>query len=371
MDSIRIGLIGYGSMGSSHARHFASKLIPGAHIAAVADVSEANLQRARDVFGEQVKYVTNASDMMASGTVDAVIVATAHFFHPPMAIEAFRHGLHVLIEKPAGVYTRHVREMNAAAAASGKVFGIMFNQRTRPLHQKLRELVQSGELGSLKRINWIITDWYRTQAYYDSGGWRATWAGEGGGVLLNQCPHNLDLWQWICGMPRRVRAFCRFGTYHAIEVEDDVTAYMEYANGATGVLIASTGEAPCTNRLEIVGDNGKLVMEDQKVVFWRNRAGERQWNATCKQGMEKPECWKCEIPAAARGEEHRDILKNWVSAIVNKTPLLASGEEGLHSLELSNAMLLSSWTDTWVDLPINDDRFYEHFQKRVEASKQK
>ena len=188
-----------------------------------------------------------------------------------MAIEALENGKHVLIEKPAGVHTRHVREMNAAADRAGMVFGIMFNQRTIPAHKKLKDLVDSGELGQLKRTNWIITNWYRSQSYYDSGSWRATWKDEGGGVLLNQCPHQLDLWQWICGMPKKVRAYCSFGKYHDIEVEDDVTALVEYENGATGVFITSTGEAPGSNRFEIAADNGKVVFEDEKITFWRNR----------------------------------------------------------------------------------------------------
>jgi predicted dehydrogenase len=338
-------------------------------LTAIADVSAANLQLAKDKFGEKVRYFTDGPALIGSGAVDAVLVATPHFFHPPLAIAALKAGLHVLIEKPAGVHTKHVREMNAVAAASGKVFGIMFNHRTRPMNQKLRELVQGGELGNLKRINWIITEWYRTQAYYNSGGWRATWAGEGGGVLLNQCPHNLDLWQWICGMPQRIRAFCQFGKYRNIEVEDNVTAYMEYANGATGVLIATTAEAPGTNRLEIVGDNGKLVLEDQRLTFWRNRVSEPQFNATSKKGFAKPECWRCEIPFETASEEHRGITKNFVSAILSGTELLSPGVEGINSLELSNAMLLSTWTDGWVDLPVNDDQFYERLQQRVKNSK--
>jgi predicted dehydrogenase len=365
MDTVRIGLIGYGSMGSGHARDLFENKVPQAQLTAIADVSEASLQSARDKFGQSVRYFADASALIAGGVADGVLIATPHYFHPPLAIEAFKAGLHVLIEKPAGVYTRHVREMNAAAAASGKTFGIMFNQRTRPLHQKLRELVQGGELGSLKRINWIITDWYRTQAYFASGGWRATWAGEGGGVLLNQCPHNLDLWQWICGMPQRIRAFCQFGKYHDIEVEDDVTAYMEYNSGATGVLIASTGEAPGTNRLEIVGDNGKLVLENQQLTFWRNRVSEREFNATCKKGFAKPECWKCEIPVDNTGEEHRGIMKDFTAAITQGTPLLAPGAEGINSLELSNAMLLSAWTDNWVNLPVNEDQFFDQLQQRM------
>jgi len=309
--------------------------------------------------------------MFASGSVDAVLIATPHYDHPPLAIKAFEKGLHVLVEKPAGVYTKQVRQMNEVAAQSGKVFGIMYNQRTNPIYQKLRDLVLSGELGEIRRTNWIITSWYRSQSYYDSGGWRATWAGEGGGVLLNQDPHQLDLWQWTIGMmPHRVRAFCHFGKYRDIEVEDDVTAYVEYPNGATGVFVTTTGEAPGTNRFEVTGDRGKIVIEDGKLTFWRLRVPESQFNREYKGGFGHPECWKCEIPVSGdKGNGHMQITQNFVNAILKGTPLLAPGEEGIKGLTISNAMHLSTWTDNWVNLPIDEDLFYEKLQERIRNSK--
>lgn len=367
MKKVRIGLIGYGVMGANHASQLFENAIPQAELTAVCEPNQDNLKRAKETCGDRVRYFTDVKDLLAANLMDAVLIATPHFDHPKSAIEAFKAGLHVLIEKPAGAFTKHVREMNAAALSSKKVFGIMFNQRTWGIHQKLHDLIKSGELGSLKRINWTITNWYRTQAYYDSCDWRATWAGEGGGVLLNQCPHNLDLWQWVFGMPKRIRAFCHFGKYHNIEVEDDVTAYLEYADGVTGVLVTSTGEAPGTNRLEIAGDNGKLVMENRQLTYWKNRCGERKWNQTSKDFMKPLESWKCEIPFSEINEDHKGILKNFVSAIVNMTPLLAPGQEGICSLELSNAMLLSTWTDNWVELPMDDDLFYSHFDKRLKT----
>ncbi|MDE2705457.1 MAG: Gfo/Idh/MocA family oxidoreductase, partial [Gemmatimonadota bacterium] len=235
MDKVRIGIIGFGGMGSSHATYLSQGQIAGAELAAVADVDPARLAGVQEKYGEGVQAFAGADALFAAQCVDAVIVATPHYFHPPLVIQALENGLHAMSEKPAGVYTRQVREMNEAAAKSDRVFGMMFNQRARGEHQKLKSLVESGELGPIRRTIYIINNWFRAQSYYDSGGWRATWSGEGGGVLANQCPHNLDLWQWICGMPQRVRAFCRFGQYHDIEVEDDVTAYVEYENGATGV----------------------------------------------------------------------------------------------------------------------------------------
>ena len=244
----------------------------------------------------------------------------------------------------------------------------MFNQRTIGAHQKLKDLVASGDLGEIQRTNYIITTWFRSQSYYDSGGWRATWEGEGGGVLMNQCPHNLDLWQWICGMPIRCRAFVGFGKYHDIEVDDEVTAYVEYENGATGVFITTTGEAPGTNRLEITGDRGKVVMEGGNITFWRTRESVSKFCKEYKGGFGSPESWKCDIPTGSSGEAHRGITQNWVDAIRTGSPLLAPGVEGIKGVELANAMLLSAWTDNWVDIPVDSDLFYEKLQEKIKHS---
>ena len=371
MDTVRVGVIGLGGMGSNHAGYLSRGEISGARLAAVCDVEPARLQNVSEKYGENVQAFDSADALFEAKCIDAVIVATPHYFHPPLVTQALESGYHAMSEKPAGVYTKQVRKMNEVAAKSDRVFGVMFNQRTRGDHQKLKELVESGELGEIKRTIYIINDWFRAQSYYDSGGWRATWAGEGGGVLANQCPHNLDLWQWICGMPERVRAFCHFGKYHDIEVEDDVTAYAEYANGATGVFITSTGEAPGTNRLEISADNGKVVLEGGKITFWRTRVPSSQFLKEWPNGFGSPEVWKCEVPFRGGGEEHRGITKNWVQAIRQGTSLLASGDEGICGVELANAMMLSTWTDDWVDMPVDEERFYEELQKRVANSELK
>jgi len=367
-DKVRIGIIGFGGMGEAHARYIAKDGVPHGVLTAVCDPLPGRLARARELFGDSVRGFAKAEDLFAAKLVDGVLIATPHYVHPDLAIQAFSHGMHVLIEKPAGVYTKQVRLMNEAAAKSGKVFGIMFNQRTVPIHIKLRDLVTSGELGDLKRIQWTVTSWYRTQAYYDSGGWRATWAGEGGGVLINQCPHQLDLYQWTFGLPKRVRAFCAFGKYHRIEVEDDVTAYLEYPNGVTATFIATTGEAPGTNRLEVAADWGKLVMEDNKLSFWRNRMSERQFNRESTRQFGSLESWKCEIPVAGPEGGHAAITSNWVQAIREGTALIAPGEEGIKSLELSNAMFLSTWEDRTIELPVDEDLFERHLREKIRTS---
>ncbi len=368
MDKVRVGIVGIGGMGSHHARYLSAGEVAGAELVAAADVDPERLRVAKEKFGEDLQTFESAEALLDAEVCDAIIIATPHYFHPPIAVQAFERGLHVMSEKPAGVYTKQVREMNEAAAASGKVFALMFNQRTRPIYRKLKELIDAGELGTLRRTNWIITSWFRAQSYYDSGGWRATWAGEGGGVLINQCPHNLDLWQWICGMPSRVRAFCAFGKYHDIEVDDDVTAYVEYPNGATGIFVTTTGEAPGTNRLGVNGDLGTTVVEGGKLEFWRTRVPADEFSRDYKGGFGSPECWKVDVPVRGSDGSHIEVTEKWIGAILKGKSLVAPGEEGINSLQISNAILLSAWTDSWVDLPVDEDLFHAKLEEKIATS---
>ncbi len=362
---MRLGIVGFGGMGASHAKYVVRGDVPGMELAAICDPRPERQKYATGELDEKIQTFSDVDELLGAGAVDGVLIATPHFAHPEVAIKAFDKGLHVLTEKPAGSYTKQVREMNEAAKRSGRVFGIMFNQRTNPAFRKVKDMVEGGELGEMQRCTWMITNWYRTQAYYDSGNWRGTWSGEGGGVLMNQCPHNLDLWQWMCGMPKRVRAFCYFGKYHDIEVEDDVTAYVEYENGATGLFIAGTGETPGTNRLEIAADNGKLVLEDGKITFWKNEESAIKFSRKTDQMWARPKNEKIVIETEGKGEGHAEITRNWLSAIENGTPLLAPGLEGINSLELANAMVLSEWLDSPVDLPIDDDLYYEKLKEKM------
>jgi predicted dehydrogenase len=369
MSLIKVGVIGIGNMGRSHAKLLAEGKISGAILTAVCDSYQDQLESFASNLSGEIKVYRDEDEFLNESKIDAVLISTPHYDHPSLAMKAFSKGLHVLIEKPAGVYTKNVAEMNEAAIESGKVFGIMYNQRSNPIYQKLREIIQSGELGEIKRTNWIITDWYRSQSYYDSSEWRATWQGEGGGVLLNQAPHQLDLWQWTTGlMPKKVHAYCSNGKYHDIEVEDDITAYVEYENGATGVFITSTGEAPGTNRFEIAGDRGKIVVENNKLTFYRLTQPEREFNATFTGGFGKPECWTIDIPIKGKHTEHQGIIQNWIESIKEGKPLLAPGEEGIKGLEISNAIYLSSWLNEPVELPINAELFYKKLQEKINHS---
>lgn len=364
MEKIRLGIIGIGNMGSGHLQNVIDGKCPKVEVTAISDVNRQKLEEAKEKLPSLVCF-EDTEKMLDSGLVDAALIAVPHYSHPAYAEMCFKRGIHVMIEKPAGVYTRQVREMNEMAEKSGVKFGIMFNQRTNPLYKKAREIVQSGSLGKPKRLVWIITNWYRTQYYYDSGSWRATWKGEGGGVLLNQAPHNLDIWQWIFGMPQRVRAFCSIGKYHNIGVEDDVTIYGEYENGATAVFISSTGEAPGTNRLEISGDLGKLVLEDNKLKWWKLAVPEREFCFTSKEGFSCPDTEYEEYSGEAP-DGHSTILENFAEAILDGTELIANGYEGIHSLSISNSAYLSSWTDNWAEIPTDEKLFEKYFEELCE-----
>ncbi|MBE7050638.1 MAG: Gfo/Idh/MocA family oxidoreductase [Ruminococcaceae bacterium] len=369
MEKIRLGIIGFGNMGTTHAKNVWSGNVPEMELSAICDILPQRLDVARKLYPEVPLY-DNATDLYKSGKCDLVLIAVPHYDHSSLAIEAFENGLNVITEKPAGVYTKQVIEMNEAAKCSNKLFGIMYNQRTNPMYQKIRQMVQSGELGHIKRISWIITDWYRPQSYHDSCAWRSTWKTEGGGALINQNPHQLDLWQWMFGMPDRITSHVSFGKYYDIEVEDDVTAYFEYDNGTTGTYITSTGEAPGTNRLEIACDMGKIVVEDGKMIFYRNVISEREFNKTFTGVFGSPECWKCELPVSGSGEQHVGILKDVAKSLLKGTPLLAPGIEGINGLTISNAIHLSAWADKTVDVKnFPHDEFYSILCDKIKESK--
>jgi predicted dehydrogenase len=334
-------------------------------LAAVAERNPARRVGAQGYLPATIPIFNDGSELIQSGKVQAVLIAVPHYQHPPLTIEALNAGLHVMCEKPAGVYLKQVREMIAVAEKSDRVFAMMFNQRTNCNYRKMHEIVHSGRLGAIKRVSWIVTNWYRTQSYYDSGDWRASWDGEGGGVLLNQCPHNLDLLQWICGMPEKVRAFCHNGKWHDIEVEDDVTAYLEYPNGATGTFITSTGDAPGTNRFEISLEKGKLVYEEGKeLILHELEINEREFCKIAKGGFDQPPVAEIKLETDGTNEQHVGVLKAFAGKLLQGTPLVAEGIEGIHGLTLSNAMHLSSWLDKTITLPMNEGLFLDELNKR-------
>ena len=367
METVKTGIVGVGNIGTAHLHSIGEGHIEGMELCAACDISESRLEYCRSRF-PQVRVFRDWREMLDSGLADAVIVSVPHPLHAAIAGYALERGIHTLVEKPEDSRISAAERLNGIASSSDRVFGIMFNQRTNSLFSRARELVRNGSLGELKRSVWIITNWYRTQDYYDSGSWRATWSGEGGGVLLNQAPHNLDLWQWICGMPVEVTAFCDVGKYHNIEVEDDVTIFARYGNGATGVFITTTGEFPGTNRLEISGDRGRIVIENGTLKFWELRESERTFCFREKKDGEELAYSYSEF-GCAEESGHRGILCNFSSAIRFGTPLLAPGTEGINELEISCAAYMSSWLGTPVRLPVDAKKYDELLDGKITSAK--
>lgn len=367
MDKIRIGIIGMGNIGRHHAGYLLKGDAARCELAAVCSTSPDKLAGYKD---QGLKVYGDARELIADKDIDAVIIATPHYQHTDLGIAAFEAGKHVMVEKPISAHKADAEKLIAAANKHPKlVFAGMFQLRTEPRYQKIQKLIQDGDLGDIVRVSWIITDWYRTEAYYASGGWRATWKGEGGGVLLNQCLHNLDVLQWLCGMPVKVRSFAQLGRYHNIEVEDNVTAYLEYGNGATGVFITSSGEAPGTNRFEVAGTRGRVVLENNKLTFIRNEEDMIEHCRTSQVGFLKPEIWHVGIPFTDAATPHATLMANFADAIIDGKPLIAPGEEGMGSVELANVMLYSSLVDQTIDMPMDGAAFESKLNELIANSK--
>lgn len=360
MKKVRLGVVGIGSMAT------------GVHLPNIAKTRDVELTAVCDVVKERAEQAaatykcaayTDYRALLKAGVCDAVLIVTPHYGHTTIGIEALKAGLHVLVEKPISVHKSDCERLIAAHQKKKQVFAAMFNQRTDLYYRKIKQMVEAGDLGRLDRITWVITDWFRTESYYSSGGWRASWAGEGGGVLLNQCPHNLDLWQWLFGMPDRVRGFCSIGRKHKIEVEDEVTAHLSYNNGCTGVFITSTGEAPGANRLEVAGEHGRLTLENNELRFIRNEVSANVFLKNSPGKFGGPPVWNITIPVAGHGGQHAEVLQNFIDAIVSGVALIAPAAEGIKSVELGNAMLYSSEIGETVHMPL-DGKAYERLLKR-------
>ena len=378
MEKVRLGIIGYGQQGGFYGSLIAGGKVDGMVLGAIAEIDESVDAKIRGDFPDATIY-RDYKEMIDSGDVDAIITTVPHYLHPEMATYALNNNIHVLNEKPAGVYTKHVQELNELAASKKDVtYAIMFNQRNNPLYKRIKEIVDNGEIGAIRRTNWIITTWWRPQAYYDMSAWRATWGGEGGGVLVNQAPHQLDLLQWIAGVPESVVGNVKYGYQRDIAVEDEVTALLDYGNGATGVFVTATHDIIGTDRLEILGDNGKIVVEDsKKVTVTRMKKSENELNKEMDfEGVKDlfmgklatSELWEIEEFEVEDqwGEQHAGVLENFAQNILKGEDLLAPGSEGINGVRLANAIHLSDWLDKEVSLTdFDDDLYLAELNKRI------
>ena len=368
MNRIRLGVVGIGNMGTEHCRNILAGKCPEIELAAVADVRKERTAWAEANLPDRITIHNSGSELIRDGKCDAVLIAVPHFMHEQLTIEALGHGLHVLCEKPIAVEAAAARRMIRTSESAGRTLALMFNQRTNGLYRAMKQTLDSGRMGGIKRMNWIVTDWYRTQQYYDSGSWRATWAGEGGGVLLNQCPHQLDLLIWLCGMPVKVQAQCSEGKWHHIEVEDDVTARFEFANGASGVFVASTGDLPGTNRLEIDCERGKLVCEDGRIRCLRLNGNEREICFESTDPWYRGEVQEEDIQTDGENPQHIGVLNAFAAHLLRGEPLVADAEDGLRALQLSNAIHYSGWTGNEIAIPVPEEMFHDALQKKIAGS---
>ena len=351
MDKVRIGIIGMGNMGQFHAKDILEGKVARGELTAVGSTSPKKLAEFEE---KGIKVYGSGEEMIDSGNIDALLIATPHYQHTSLGIAALDAGLHIMVEKPISAHKADAERLIAKAEVhADQVFAGMFQLRVEPRYQKIREIVQNGELGELMRVLWIMTDWFRSEIYFQSGGWRATWKGEGGGVLLNQCLHQLDAMQWITGMPNRVSSHVGIGKWHDIEVEDDVTCYMDFPNGATGAFITSSGETPGSNRFEIAGTKGRLILENEKLTLTRNAVPSDEWCKTSKIGFQQPDTTVEEIPIPGSESPHAKLMTNFVNAIIDNEPLIAPGVEGIGSVELANVMVYSGIIGKAIELPMN------------------
>ena len=377
MKKIRFGIIGAGNQGSSYICNlFDEGKIENGIVSAVCDSNSVKLKLIQEkTKNKDVVYFNDYIEMLESGLCDAVLIETPHYQHPEMTIECLKRGIHVICEKPAGVYTKQVREMNEAAKQSKAKFAMMFNQRTNCLYRKMREIIQQGGIGELQRVTWVITNWFRTQNYYDSGSWRATWAGEGGGVLINQCPHQLDLVQWVVGkLPAKVHGFCQYGKWHDIEVEDEVTAFFEYDNGATGMFITTTGETPGSNRFEVSGTKGRLVVEGNanQLEWYKLAQDSQEFSKTATGGFVRPSVEKIIVETDGENPQHAGIINNFANALLGLEEFFVDGTEGINGVELMNAIELSGWRNgAPVQLPVNEEEYLAELNKKIATSRLK
>lgn len=376
-DKVRLGIVGLGAQGSMYAKFIAEGLVPNMEIGALCDRDPAKRELAESTY-PGVPFHDDYLTLLGSGDVDAVVTCVPHYFHPQMGIDALERGIHALLEKPAGVYTKQVRELNAYAASKPELtFAIMFNQRNNPLYRAIKEIVDSGAIGAIRHSSWLITTWWRPQGYYDQSRWRATWGGEGGGVLVNQAPHQLDLWQWICGVPQSVYAKVAYGFRRDIAVEDEVTALVDYGDGVTGVFVTATHDLVGTDRFEILGDSGKIVVENSRTAtVTRLTKPEREISeglgVDAVRGLftgqiDLADYYSSEIVEfpSQWGSQHAGVLENFAANILDGTPLIAPGSDGLHGVRLANAIHLSSWTGREVSIDFDEDEYLAELNSRI------
>ncbi|MAQ10247.1 MAG: oxidoreductase [Gammaproteobacteria bacterium] len=354
---VRVGVVGTGNIGSQHILLLQSGKIKGAQLAATASRSASSLQT-------DVPHFKDYREMFSHADINAVLIATPTMSHVEIAQAAIQCGLPIMMEKPLAMSVGQAEKL-LALVPDHLQFAIMLSQRFDPAYARLKQLLMNNAIGNLQRIGWTMTKWYRPDIYYKVSRWRGTWPGEGGGLLINQCIHNLDVLQWLVGLPDSITAKVGFGKHHDIDVEDEVSAIMTFDNGAIGTLTASSGEAPGVNRLEIVGDRGSLILEHGVIDVLRADENVRTHCRTTHEMFGMPVFDREVIEITEESNQHAAVLQNFVDSLEIGSELLTPTEQGLGSLQLANGILLSAWNNETVTVPIDTNQYEARLQEKI------
>ena len=359
MKKVGVAVVGMGNIGSEHAKLIASDVTPSLDLVATCGRG--------DPFADGIPHFETFSGLLDARVCDAIVIATPTMDHPQKALAALAAGYHVLVEKPVAMSVAQAQQV-VDSVPGDRVCAVMLNQRHHPVFAKIKNLLDSDAIGPITRYQWTMTAWYRPDVYYQVSRWRGTWPGEGGGLLINQCIHNLDVLQWWLGLPSSINAEVAFGKYHDIEVEDEVSARFKHPNGVTGTLVASSGEAPGINSLDIVGDRGMLRFDGDSLFIWQRAGSVARERAETRDMFDVPEFERQEVPIESVASQHAEIFNNFADAIREGAQLATPVAEGLGSLQLANGILLSSWQDKDISLPIDAVLYERELQDRITKS---
>ncbi len=363
---IRYGVVGIGGMGANHAKKLQENKIENAILTAVADSNVEYKNKYKNI-----PFFENIDNFFDNKIIDAAIIATPHKSHIDLAKKALENNINVIIEKPLAITSKKCREFINISQNYKAYFTVMLNQRTNPVYVKIKELIDGNELGKVHRFQWTITNWFRTNYYYKTSNWRAKWKSEGGGVLINQSIHQLDLCQWLFGMPDSVYTDLGLGRFHSIEVEDEVTSIFKYSNGLKGVFITTTGEAPGVNRLEIASDKGLITIQDNNVT-WEKIDSSTDFIKNSKTLFDMPKSEKINFNFKVdldQHVEHQRLIQNFTNFLLGKENLYVNGKDGLDSVELINAMVLSGLEEKKINLPLDENRYEQKLEEMISKSK--
>ncbi len=355
---IRTALIGIGVMGKKYAKMICDGEVKGIMLTAVV-CRNSDAAKWVKALGRDIKIFESAEKLFENPDYyDAVIIATPHKSHPQLANNAFELGKHVMCDKPAGISVSDAVKMSKAAEKSNKIYAMMFHQRLYPKHIKIKEILNEGRLGDLKRIMLVNSRYLRTSHYHKSGSWRSSWSGEGGGALINQGQHILDIWQWLFDMPQSLYADICFGKYNDFKVDDELTIQMRYKNNLTAVFMLTTGEAVHQERLEIVGNKGKILLEDDTLHIYSYSENCDDYIKTAKVNSRENLSINEEIIKFDKIEEpYAQMLENFAGAVFGENTLIADGRNAVNPIMLTNAAYYSAWKGEAVKLPIDADEY--------------